>query len=237
MSALTDLLATARDRRWCVRPYCTTCGAREYRAAIHANALALAEALKTARIGDMRRQFAGLNLDDALHLMFMELTNPFGPMFGNMRAVEGDLEGTEAGEYLAGMRRHAARRAEIQAQYEAYHSPEAAAERSQAKAERQRAEQEARMERRRQREEAIDAALEVFANLDSPTALRRVCAGAAEFPLYRLSLTQIEQLVPALGVLADTEIRTLRERVPVTRVQPLERLSLAIDAELKTRSQ
>lgn len=236
VNALHELLETAQKRRWCVRPFCTTCGAREYREAIRANAPALAEALKTARIAELRRQFTGIDVDDALRLMFMELTNPFGPMLGNMRAVEGDLEGTEAGEYVAGMRRHAARRAVMQAQYEAYHSPEAVAQRRLAKAERQRVEQLARMERRRQREEAIDTALEALARLEPSSVLQKICQGAVECPLYRLSLALIERLIPALGALADTELRTLRERVPVTRVQPLAQLSLAIDAELKTRA-
>jgi hypothetical protein len=236
MNALQQLFMIARDRRWCVKPYCTTCGAREYREAIQANGPALVEALKTLRIGELRRAFPGLDVDDALRLMFMEFINPFGAMAGNMGAVEKGLEGTEAGDYLSSMRRHAREVADLRARRREFESPEAAAKRRRAKAERRQAARTARTEDKHRREADATAALEAFATLEPGIALQRILDGVAGFPLYQIRLTQIEQMIACLGELGDTELGRLRERVPVNRVQPLARLSRAIDAELKTRA-
>jgi tetratricopeptide (TPR) repeat protein len=118
MDALHELLTTARDRLWCVQPHCTTCGARDYRQAIRDNAVALVEALKTTRIGELEHECPDIRIDDALRLLFMELANPFGPLLGVTMTADAELAGTEAGEYLTRMRRHEERLIEDRAEAE-----------------------------------------------------------------------------------------------------------------------
>ena len=235
MAALHELLTTARDRHWCVRPYCTTCGARDYRRAIHANAVALVEALKTTRIGELEQEFGDIDIDYALRLLMMELANPFGPLLLKTMALEFELEGTEAGEYLAGMRRHEQGVARERAERAAFQTPAAAAERRRVKAERRLAAQADREEGKRKRDAEAEGASHTFADLPPQEALRRIIQGPVGFPLYRLPADSIEAMIDALGASTEEELRRLRERVPITRAAPLARLSRGIEAELRSR--
>lgn len=228
MDALLTLLAEARDRRWCVRHYCTTCGARDYREAVHANAVALVEALRSCRIDDLRREFRPFDVDDALRLLMMELAMPFGPLLGRTRTLDRELGVSEAGEYLAEMRQHAQALAEERAQRKSYESREAVAERRRVKRERRDAEQRTREEQREQRRMQAEAALDELARLEPEAALRRVLANEVGVPLYRMSREQVEALTGALTELSNVELEQLRGLVPVTRVQPLAELSKAI---------
>lgn len=232
MNALQQLLMTARNRGWCVKPYCTTCGAQDYRRAIHADAEALVESLKTTRIRDLKHEFPTMHVDDALRLLMIELTNPVGPQFLKTRALQLELKGTDAGEYLECIRRHERELAEARARRQDYVSPEAVAERRRVKAERRRAVQVERAELKRTRETEDLAAIDGFSRLEAAAAIGRVMGGSVGFSLYRLRATQIEEMIQALGVLTHADLLSLRERVPKTRAAPLARLSSAIDREL-----
>ncbi len=233
MNALQKLLTTVRDRKWCVQPYCTTCGARDYRQAIHDNAAALVEALKTARISELRSSFPEIFIDDALRLLMMELASPIGPMHISSRALGLELEGTEAGEYLAGMRRHAAGVVRKREERETFQSPDVAAERRRLKKQARRGQHELRTQRKREREAVIAAAVRGFEGLSPTQAIGRLMRGEAGFPLYRLPEAQVEAMAGVLAGLSDGELARLREQVPVTRAAPLARLSRAIDRELR----
>lgn len=236
MNALHELLNTARDRRWCVQPYCTTCGARDYRKAIRDNAVALVDALKTTRTREIEHEFRDMNINEALRLLMMELANPFGPLLGQTRALEFELEGTDAGEYLAGMRRHEQGVARERAERAAFQSPAAAAERRRVKAELRRSAQAERAEAKRKRDAEAEGASRAFANLPPQEALRRIMQGSVGFQLYRLPVDLIEAMIQAIGALTDEELGLLRAGVPVTRAAPLARLSRGIDAETQARN-
>lgn len=235
MDALRELFSEARDRHWCVQPYCTTCGARDYRTAIHANAVALVEALRSARIRDLRREFPTLDVQDALHLLMMELATPLEPLFGKTPALDSELAGTEAGEYLDNMRRHARAVAEERAQRAAYESPEAVAERRRGKQELRGAQRRAREEQKGEREKQAAAALEALGRLEPEVMFKRVIANETGVYLYRLSAAQIDALVGVLTQVSEAELEQLRLVVPMTRVRPLAQLSKALNLEIARR--
>jgi len=235
MDALQTLLTTARDKRWCVKRYCTTCGAREYRQAIHDNAAGLLEALKVARLDELRRQFREIHFDDALRLLLMELADPFGPLVGVTLTADAELGGTEAGEYLTRMRRHEERLVEERARRAEYASPAAVAERRRLKKEATLARSAERADWKRWRDTEAAEAIQAFARLEPREALRRILDGSAEFPLYRLPEAQVAAVCELLPAMTIADLQRLRERVPVTRAAPLASLSRKVDAALRTK--
>jgi hypothetical protein len=236
MDAIQTLLTTARDKRWCVKPYCATCGAREYRQAIHDNAVALVDALKSARLDELRRQFREIHVDDALRLMLMELADPFGPLLGVTRTADVELGGTEAGEYLTRMRRHEERLVEERARRAEYASPAAAAERRRLKKEARLARSAERTSQKAVRDAEIGGAVAAFAKTSPTDAVERISRDEAGFPLYRLPEAQVTTLVTALASLSDENLVRLRKVVPVTRAMPLALLSRGIDGEVRARA-
>ena len=235
MDALQTLLTTARDKRWCVKRYCTTCGAREYRQAIHDNAAGLLEALKVARLDELRRQFREIHFDDALRLLLMELADPFGPLVGVTLTADAELGGTEAGEYLTRMRRHEERLVEERARRAEYASPAAAAERRRLKREATLARSAERASRKAVRDAEIGGAVAAFSKISPTDAMERISRGEVGFPLYRVPEAQIEAMTKVLADLSNGGLAQLRERVPLTRAAPLARLSRAIGTELRAR--
>ena len=235
VNALQELLTTARERHWCVQPHCTTCGAREYRQAIRDNAAGLLEALKVARLDELRRQFREIHFDDALRLMLMELGDPLGPLPGVARTADAELGGTEAGEYLTRMRRHEERLVEERARRAEYASPGAVAERRRLKKEATLARSAERADWKRWRDTEAAEAIQAFARLEPREALRRILDGSAEFPLYRLPEAQVAAVCELLPAMTIADLQRLRERVPVTRAAPLASLSRKIDAALRTK--
>jgi hypothetical protein len=71
MNAFTELLAQANDRGWCVQPYCTTCGSREYRTAL--KEFNVTEALCQV---DIENLASFRNWDDALRIALGEISGP-----------------------------------------------------------------------------------------------------------------------------------------------------------------
>ena len=235
VESLHQLLTRARDGKWCVKPYCTTCGARDYRRAIYDSGDALVESLRTARLSELRREFRELAFDDAIRLLFMELSSPFGLTDARASDLESELAGSEAGDYLTRMQRHVAQVRKQRAERATYDSPEAVAERRRVKQAAKVAKFEQRALRKAVVESTVAAALAAIEQSAAEALVARICEGSLGINLYRLPIAQIYKVVSVLATLPEADLHRLRERVPRTRVQPLAELSKAIDAELKRR--
>jgi hypothetical protein len=130
---LTEVFRTAQSNNWCMRPYCTTCGAQYFRLAIFQNAYnfagseirklswsdvwngltSLSEPERknvTHEIAERLRTLPSLkNIpENGLRVVFMDLDRMYDSQ-GNGLSLDEGLGATPAGNYLALMRRHSAR--------------------------------------------------------------------------------------------------------------------------------
>jgi hypothetical protein len=240
MDAVRQLLTTAREKRWCVKYGCTTCGAFEFRDTVAANAGEILDALKTLRIGDLYAEFPGGDVHDGFELLMSEVTRPLGLWLRLGRLPRVELRGTEVGARLerrdrafaATMKASAERRAARQLR----EGPEAVAERRRVKREAADARHAMRLAMKAEREHAQQLAVEAIGALEPVEVIRALGERRSHLPLYRLSDDLIARVVQTLGTISDLELLQLREAVPTTRVRPLSRLSGAIDGERRRRA-
>lgn len=74
MNSFIETLRNANQQRWCVKPFCTTCGAQDFRAALRklagANGKGLVEALSSLDLSELRTLS---EWDDAIRLALGEI--------------------------------------------------------------------------------------------------------------------------------------------------------------------
>jgi hypothetical protein len=145
------------------------------------------------------------------------------------------LAGTEAGDYLAGMRAHHRRRELAAERHAREHDPAVMAERRRV---RKAASVERQLERARDkaaRDASASSAMAEFRGLSLADQLQAIAQGRAAFPLYRMPVDQVEHLVAGLAGAGDELLKRLEERVPRTSVRPLSLLSVAIRKDIAKR--
>jgi hypothetical protein len=130
---LNEVFQTAQANNWCIKPYCTTCGAQVFRLAIFQSAsksadseirqllwadvwdglTSLSESDRENVSHEIAEQLKNLSSlesipEDGLRVVLMDLDRIFNPLgFGDF--LDELLDATPAGNYLARMRDHTAR--------------------------------------------------------------------------------------------------------------------------------
>jgi len=212
---LEAVLVGAQDARWCMRPYCTTCGCLEFRLAFWAAAAReagmairfvsarhpqdfLAGFSGTDREVIVRTLVAGLRQlppqwsdSEAFRTIIIDLDPPM-ILHGVPMALDSELSGTPAGEGLARMRAHAEGVRAERERREAYESPRAVEERKRVKRE-QRASAHALRQSETRRRNA--ERLELLAALARLSAAERLSRFATD-PALKLDCVSAE-LIPA----------------------------------------
>ncbi|MFC1805392.1 hypothetical protein ACFL09_00230 [Planctomycetota bacterium] len=135
---LADYLDDAVARRLCVKVFCTTCGAMEFRQGLYARAasavgLPFGDREDVRVLSELIGQLASLNPDgergrrwlSAVRLIFCEVWSSVGRPTGEC-VYQPMLEGTWAGDVLRAMQEHHRGRMEDRRQHDLASSPEAA---------------------------------------------------------------------------------------------------------------
>jgi len=149
---LEGVFRAAEASHWCTRPYCTTCGTRDFRRAFWSGAawqagvathgadptqprdfpsefsVAECENILQALIEGLRLLPASRCATDGFRTIIYDIDPPF-LRFGTPIDLDAELGDSPAGRMLARLRARSALRRERQAQREEFNSPEAAAER------------------------------------------------------------------------------------------------------------
>jgi hypothetical protein len=74
MNSFTEILEYANQHDWCVKPYCTTCGAHEYRDSLHELSLETNNGLVVSlSMTDVSCLLKYSNWDDAVRIALMEI--------------------------------------------------------------------------------------------------------------------------------------------------------------------
>lgn len=127
---LTELIQEATDNNWCMRPYCTLCGASNFRSEIFKRAyegvaeeeldwanlrdamLSISPSIEAAMVREITEELASITKiyrfpTSCLRVLLIDLNSLCSPLVGTLDEM---LEGSEAGEYLSKMRAHSAAR-------------------------------------------------------------------------------------------------------------------------------
>jgi hypothetical protein len=123
---LTELIQEATANNWCMRPYCTLCGASNFRSEIFKRAyegvgddeldwanlrdamLSISPSIEAAMVREIAEELASITdiyrfPTSCLRVLLIDLNNLCSPLVGTLDEM---LEGSEAGEYLSKMRAH-----------------------------------------------------------------------------------------------------------------------------------
>ncbi len=237
-SWLEQLFLKAKELRWCVDPYCTTCGCMEFRTTY------LTEARRRAgfppAVDGVSRSPSPRELIDELSregraATFEELAravcdlpreathgNAFRPVmidldapllrWGVVVTLSSRLEGTPAGDALAEMLRHSENRSKTRALRAEFDGPEATAKR---RAERARQNAERNEARRREQQSRNQSRLELLQKLTAMSSTERLEWLAAQPPGFPLESIPTELIADGLqcGQVSATVAHDLVRRI------------------------